>query len=318
MAKKRVDEDDDFDNELENDESIEDVYQEESDESNDDDDSEIIVDDDDSDIDLVIEIDDEDLNLEEDEVSKEEEVESTDEIVLSKHKIEGKHSLKYDSIFKGKKEVPADEDTLEGFAAYYKETIEVDKSSAYHTESIDNESYVRAKMVKERVYDVLKEYTSINFLNNRRKPSRNDFNQYYSLLKKNLKDESFTNVELFNELAVYFSDNLFNMFKLLDNNWRNLIINELQDHIGKNKNSKEITNRNIYEGTEIEFVWYDEILEEERLITGVVLETNYEESIFKIDSFEKIYMVEITDITKILNNTKFKYNLNKLNNIDFL
>ena len=40
--------------------------------------------------------------------------------------------------------------------------------------------------------------------------------------------ESFTNIELFNELAVYLSDNLFNMFKLLDNKWRNLIINELK------------------------------------------------------------------------------------------
>lgn len=318
MAKKRVDEDDDFDNEFDNDTDNENVtYQEEVDEEDsNDDDSEILVDDDDSDLEIVIEIDDEDLNL------TEEEVETSDtensDIILSKHKIEGKHSLKYDSIFKGKKEEPVDEDNLDGFAAYYKETIEVDKSSAYHTESIDNESYIRAKLVKERVYDVLKENTTINFLNNRRKPSRSDFNQYYSLLKKNLKDESFTNVELFNELAVYFSDNLFNMFKLLDNNWRNLIISELQDHIGKNKNSKEITNRNIYEGTEVEFLWVDEILEEEKLITGVVLETDYDESIFKIDSFEKIYMVQISDITKILNNTKFKYNLNKLNNIDFL
>jgi hypothetical protein len=89
-------------------------------------------------------------------------------------------------------------------------------------------------------------------------------------------------------------------------------------HIGKNKNSKDITNRNIYIGTEIEFVWFDEIVEEEKLITGVVLETIYELSTFKVDSFEKIYMVEIDMITKILNNTKFKYNLNKLNNIDFL
>ena len=207
---------------------------------------------------------------------------------------------------------------MDGFATYYKDTIEVDKSSNYHTESIDNESYIRAKLVKERVYEVLKENTSINFLNNRRKPSRLDFNQYYSLLKKNLSEESFTNIELFNELAVYFSDNLFNMFKLLDNNWRNLIISELQDHIGKNKNDKEITNRNIYEGTEIEFVFFDEILDEEKLITGVILEPDYEDSIFKVDSFEKIYIVQISDITKILNNTKFKYNLNKLNNIDFL
>lgn len=319
MAKKRIEDDDDFENDFENDDETEVDYQEDSDDDVSDEESEILVDDDDSDLEIVIEIDDDDLDLIEEEKNEtESEVESPEEIILSKHKIEGKHSLKYDSIFKGKKEDPVDEESLDGFAAYYKETIEVDKSSAYHTESIDNESYIRAKLVKERVYDVLKEHTTINFLNNRRKPSRNDFNQYYTLLKKNLKDESFTNVELFNELAVYFSDNLFNMFKLLDNNWRNLIITELQDHIGKNKNSKDVTNRNIYEGTEVEFIWIDEILEEEKLITGVVLETNYEDSIFKIDSFEKIYMVEISDITKILNNTKFKYNLNKLNNIDFL
>ena len=317
MAKKQIDEDDDFENDFENeDDNV--VYEDESeDDSNDD--SEILVDDDDSDLDLVIEIDEDDLDLtEENESDVKEDSENPEEIILSKHKIEGKHSLKYDSIFKGKKEDPVDEESLDGFAAYYKESIEVDKSSAYHTESIDNESYIRAKLVKEKVYEVLKENTSINFLNNRRKPSRTDFNDYYSLLKKNLKDESFTNVELFNELAVYFSDNLFNMFKLLDNNWRNLIISELQDHIGKNKNAKDITNRNIYEGTEIEFLFIDDILEEEKLITGVVVETDYDESTFKVDSFEKIYVVGIDDITQILNNTKFKYNLNKLNNIDFL
>lgn len=318
MAKKQVDEDDDFENDFEND-NEEQVYEEETDDDDSNDDSEgglSLDDDDDSDLDIIIEIDEDDLSL--DDVVPESDSENANDIVLSKHKIEGKHSLKYDSIFKGKKEDPVDEETMDGFSSYYKETIEVDKSSSYHTESIDNEVYIRTKLVKERVYEVLKENTNINFLNNRRKPSRVDFNSYYSLLKDNLQDESFTNIELFNELAVYFSDNLFNMFKLLDNNWRNLIINELQDHIGKNKNSNDITNRNIYEGTEIEFVWIDDILDEEKLITGVVLETNYEESLFKIDSFERIYWVDINDITKILNNSKFKYNLNKLNNIDFL
>ena len=227
--------------------------------------------------------------------------------------------IKNITIFKGKKEDPVDEDdTADLFSGYYKETIEVDRGSNYHFESIDNEMYVRSKLVKERVYTILGEHTSINFLNNRRKPSRVDFNNYYSLLKSHLKDESFTNVELFNELSVYFSDNLFNMFKLLDNKWRNMIINELQDHIGKNFNSKDITNRNIYEGTEVEFFWIDQITEEEKIITGVVLETHYEENSFKVDSYENIYNINIKQITKILNNTKFKYNLNKLNNIDFL
>jgi hypothetical protein len=319
MAKKLIDEDDDFDNGLENEEQ--DSFVEEP-EENEDDDSEGGVgrldDDDDSDLDIVIEIDEDELDLTKDDNIVQETTEEDDSIVLSKHKIEGKHSLKYDSIFKGKKEDPVDdEESLDGFSGYYKDTIEVDKSSSYHTESIDNETYVRSKLVKERVYEILKENTTINFLNNRRKPSRSDFNTYYTILKSSLETESFTNIELFNELAVYFSDNLFNMFKLLDNNWRNLIISELQDHIGKNANSKEITNRNIYVGTELEFMWEDEF-GEDMIITGVVLECDYDNSMFKIDSYENIYELEINKITKILNNTKFKYNLNKLNNIDFL
>lgn len=273
--------------------------------------------DDDENIDIVIEIDEDDLNITDSKDVVEPETQE-EEIILSKHKIEGKHSLKYDSIFKGKKEDPVDEDAPDGFSSYFKETIEVDKSSSYHTESMDNETYIRSKLVKERVYDILKDNTEINFLNNRRKPSRVDFNEYYSLLKKNLAKESFTNIEIFNELAVYFSDNLFNMFKLLDNQWRNLIISELQEHIGKNQNSKEIKNRNIYIGTEIEFIWLDQLMDEDKLITGVVITTDYENSCFEVDSFEKIYKVELSDITKILNNSKFKYNLNKLNNIDFL
>ncbi len=320
MAKKLIDEDDDFENDFENEDQ--DNFVEEEKEENEDDDSEggvgRLSDDDDGDLDIIIEINEDELDIMKDDNIVQETSEEDDNIVLSKHKIEGKHSLKYDSIFKGKKEDPVDdEESLDGFSGYYKDTIEVDKSSSYHTESIDNETYIRTKLVKERVYEILKENTTINFLNNRRKPSRNDFNNYYTILKNSLKTESFTNIELFNELAVYFSDNLFNMFKLLDNSWRNLIINELQDHIGKNANSKEITNRNIYLGTELEFMWEDEF-GEDMIITGVVIECDYDNSIFKIDSYENIYDLDINKITKILNNTKFKYNLNKLNNIDFL
>ena len=236
MAKKHVsDEDDDFENDFDEIEDFEGPSMEEFEEEDSDDSSDSGLDfGDDEDLDIIIEIDEDDLDLDlQPEVEKV--VDTVDEdIVLSKHKIEGKHSLKYDSIFKGKKEEAVDEDdTSDLFSGYYRETIEVDKGSNYHFESIDNEMYIRTKLVKERVYFVLGEYTTINFLNNRRKPSRVDFNNYYSLLKTHLKDESFTNVELFNELSVYFSDNLFNMFKLLDNKWRNLIITELQDHIGK-------------------------------------------------------------------------------------
>ncbi len=272
----------------------------------------IVVDDDDETFhDDVIEIDETDLELDTPEAES--------EVVLSKHTLQGKHSLKYDSIFKGKKEDPLTEDEVE-FFGNSNETFEVDKSSHYWYESIDNENYIKEKRIKEKVYEVLNEHTDINFLNNRRKPSKSDFNHYYYLLKTHLNSESFTNVELFNELAVYFSDNLFNMFKLLDNKWRNLIILELQDHIGKQNYSNEVRNRNIYEGTEVEFLEEDPtgIKQELVHITGVVIEADYENSIFKINSYERIYEVELLNITKILNNTKFKYNLNKLNNIDFL
>ena len=316
MSKKKTksDEDElqeDFINEIEEvEETEEEFIEEDNSEKN------LQLSDDDESLDIVIEIDEDDLSLDTDIEPKTEaqaEAETEGEIVLSKHKIQGKHSLKYDSIFKGKKEDPLDEMDGDATSMYFNENFEVDKSSNYHYESMDNESYVREKNLKEKVYNVLSNHTDINFLNNRRKPSKTDFNQYYFLLKTHLNSESFTNVELFNELSVYFSDNLFNMFKLLDNKWKNLIINELQEHIGKNPGSKEVKNRNIYIGTEIEF------LDEEGLhITGVVVETFYDEDLFKVDSMEKIYHVVLEDITKIMNNNKFKYNLNKLNNIDFL
>jgi hypothetical protein len=273
--------------------------------------------DDDGDIDIVIEVDDYYFDSESESNIDDDSINSDKDLVLSKHKIEGKHSLKYDSIFKGRKDDSIEEESTDQFPTFSKDSIEVDRSSNYHHESINNEEYIRGKKVKERVYEILKKSSSINFMNNRRKPSRVDFNSYFELLKDNLKQDGFTNVEIFNELAVYFSDNLFNMFKLLDNKWRNVIIQELQDHIGKNSNSKDVQNRNIYEGTEIEFRWIDK-MGEEMIITGVVLETNYLNSSYSVDSYENIYEVELKNITKILNNTKFKYNLNRLNNIDFL
>ena len=267
------------------------------------------------DIDILIEVDDI-IEIDDIETSEIIEIEdSNDDIILSKHKIEGKHALKYDTIFKGKKEDVLNEDEI-GTTDFYNDSFSVSKDSAFFIESYDNEDYLRLKKVKDQIYNILLNKTDINFNSNRRKPSKDDFNKYFFLLKNELKNENFTNIELFSELSVYFSDNLFNMFKLLDNKWKNLIINELQRHIGKTTSSKDITNRNIYIGTEIEFVHTD-MFEEEKIITGVVVNTDYENSTFEVDSFEQYYTVSIKDIINILNNTKFKYNSNKLNNIDF-
>ena len=202
MAKK-VRDDDDFDDEIEdNDVEFEKKIvetEEEEEEEEEDGKSEggsFSLDDEDESLDILIEIDEDDLEfLDKEEETKDENETEEDGIVLSKHKMEGKHSLKYDSIFKGKKETPLDEDEMDGFSMYHKDTIEVDKSSNYYFESIDNENYIRTKLVKERVYATLSEHTGLNFMNNRRKPSRADFNHYYGLLKVNLESESFTNIE---------------------------------------------------------------------------------------------------------------------------
>lgn len=278
--------------------------------------SEEILFDDDESSDLVIEIE-EDLD---DFLKPEEEVVETLpfdnlDLQISKHAEEGKHRLKYDTIFKGKKDNITPDDELEEHINY--ENLEVDKSSTYWFESQDNENYIREKKVKERIYKVLSQKTDLNFVNNRRKPSRVDFNNYYYILKTSLVDEGFTNVEIFNELSVYFSDNLFNMFKLLDNKWRNLIIQELQDHIGKRNYSKDIEWRNIFIGTEVEFLWIDPSGNEIK-ITGAVIEKSEGEDYLKVDSYERYYNLKLGDILRILNNTKFKNNLNKLNNLDFL
>lgn len=235
--------------------------------------------------------------------------------ILSKHKESGKHSLKYDSIFKGKKEDLEDDEYTSG---YFNNDFSYDPQSSYYQETQNNSEYVRDKKLKEKVYEILLEETDLNFMNNRRKPSKVDFNNYYKLLREELSEDSFTSIQIFNELAYYFSDNLFNMFKLLNSKWRNMIINELQEHIGETPESaKEIKPKNLTNGAEIEFEMGDGEGGTKK-ITGIILEANHDEKEYEVDSYENIYIVPIEYITKILNNQKFKYNLNKLNNLDIL
>jgi len=267
---------------------------------------------DDSDVDEVIEITEEDI---EDFKKLDEEVVDDDFETISKHKANGKHSLKYDTIFKGKKDEVTEEDIIDDTS--FNNNWGADVSTQYYHESQNNDEYIREKELKEKVYKVLCSSTQLDFNQNRRKPSRVDFNNYFFLLKTELSGDKFTNIELFNELSFYFSDNLFNMFKLLDNKWRNLIICELQDHIGKRSSDKSIEHKNIPLGSEIEFKSYDLINQVEIMVTGEVTEVICNDK-YMVNSFENYYEVDICHVTKILNNTKYKYNLNKLNNIDFL
>lgn len=242
---------------------------------------------------------------------------------ISKHKQEGKHSLDYDSIFKGKKD-DFDETTDLG-STYRVENFEYEQSSVFYHEAKNNEVYIREKLLKDEVFRILSEKTDINFEANRRKPSAADLNLYYDLLVTELKVHRFTYSELFTSLSEYFSDNYLNMFKLLGNKYRNLVIDELQEHIGKaTSENLKVSHRNLILNAEVEFLVYDEIEERVIDVTGIIIDILQEDDrdittrVYKIDSFENIYLKKISDITKIINNVKYKYNLNKLNNIDFL
>lgn len=234
---------------------------------------------------------------------------------ISKHKESGKHKLNYDTIFKGKKQEPLEEDYTIG---YFNDDFSYDPQSHYYFETQNNDEYVSNKNLKDSIYKILVEKTDLNFKTSRRKPSKKDFNKYYDLLVTELEDDAYTNIEIFNELSYYFSDNLFNMFKLLNSKWRNTILEELQEHIGKTpETSKDVMPRNLSIGAEIEFTMLDEN-GEDKVVTGVIKDTDHENRIYDVDSFECIYEVPIECINKILNNQKFKYNLNKLNNLDIL
>jgi hypothetical protein len=236
-----------------------------------------------------------------------------DDTVVFKHKENDKHKLSYDKIFRGK----LNEEITEEYTMHVEQKFSIDKSTTYWFEHQDNEVYVREKKLKEKIYDILKTNTEMDFHLTRRKPARTEFNGLFNMIVDNVYGENFTMVEIFNELSVYFSDNLFNMFKLLDNRWRLIIISELQRHVGKQSpNAKIIKPKNLTISAEIEFSIIVEDIKQ--LYTGVIIETNHVDGLYKVDSFENIYNVNISDITKILNNNKFRYNINILNNTDFL
>ena len=94
------------------------------------------------------------IEINDDELKFDVKSESSEDVVFSKHSIYGKHSLKYDSIFKGKREDPLTEESAE-MRSGYNENFEVDKSSHYWYESIDNENYVKEKTKNVFLFDIL-------------------------------------------------------------------------------------------------------------------------------------------------------------------
>lgn len=188
-------------------------------------------DDDDDDFEL------EDIVIDDDDVDDETE-ESLEQAKKSvrkptRSKLIGKHSLAHDSIFKGKK-INHDEeyDESEYIIKNAGGSLDINEDMLDFEESRDSIQYYRETRLKAEIKKVLEEFTDINFLANRRKPSKSDFNAYFALLIKELVKFGYTRTEIFIELSGYFSDNIWNMFLLLENKYSNIIIAELKEKNG--------------------------------------------------------------------------------------
>lgn len=232
--------------------------------------------------------------------------------IINKHKISGKHSLADDIIFKGKKDnVKEEEDHQMSVTENF---MPIEQGSSYWEESINNEEYIRRKKIKEDIYDILKEHSKINFESKRRNPSREDFNKYYKLSVEKLKSNGYKRVELFVELAYYFSDNLLNILQLLDSKWRNPILQELEEYVGKVDHDKlhKLEKKNIKVDSEINFVI------DEKVLSGKVVEILEDDKDYLVDTMENKYEIKFESIVKISNNNKIKHDLNKLKYLDFL
>lgn len=163
--------------------------------------------------------------------------EETQQQPISKHKIKGKHALKYDKIFKGKK----DENENDEFESSYIEfengnqIFESDSSTSYFFEKENPDEAVRLFDLKNDVYEVLVNKLRIDISTSRRKPSKEEFNMYYDILVRTLDLTKYNHMEIFVDLAYYFSDTIENMFKMLDEHWGAVIAKELLGKVKQNE-----------------------------------------------------------------------------------
>jgi hypothetical protein len=147
----------------------------------------------------------------------------------NKHKLDGKHSLERDILFTGKLEEKDENDPdYQSYQVFYNEEVSIETGSQYEYESMNNEDYVNDLHLEKDIFDLLSENTNLDFTQNRRKPKREDFNGYYNMLLKHLSGK-YTNCEIFVALSYYFTDNIFNMYKLLNKKHATNIIVELKN-----------------------------------------------------------------------------------------
>lgn len=146
---------------------------------------------------------------------------------IGKHKIEGKHSLDRDTIFFGKIEEEVDENLESSFNDYYEDNYSIEAGTIQEDETLHQDKLHNKKELSQEVYLILKKNTKLDFHSNRRKPNKQTFNNYFDLLIETL-DYKYEKCEIFVELSYYFTDNIYNMFKLLNKELATSIIKELK------------------------------------------------------------------------------------------
>lgn len=148
------------------------------------------------------------------------------------HKLDGKHSLKRDTIFNGK----IAENSINEFEYYgqlsetdftFSDTI-IEKGSVFEEESRNSELFTNRRNLSRDIYNILSTKTDIDFKANRRRPNKVVFNDYYKLVLNDI-GHKYTKSEIFVELSYFFTDNIFNTYKLLNKNYAMGIINELRE-----------------------------------------------------------------------------------------
>jgi len=190
------------------------------------------------DSDIIIEGDDE-LKIEVDDEEKtsgfDDEFDDLDEDTVyfkfntTTHRMEGKHSLKRDTIFNGKLNEENEEDMYSSNSEYFGNNgTPIKKGTLFNLESQNFHDMEEQRELKKRMYNLLKENTNIDFKSNRRKPNKQFFNEYYEMLLKELGNK-YTKSEIFVELSYYFTDHIFNIYKLLYPIHATNIIKELKD-----------------------------------------------------------------------------------------
>jgi hypothetical protein len=144
----------------------------------------------------------------------------------NKGKLLGKHSLHTDTIFKSSF-IKKDEDEEEYSSLTGDNNFDIDPTSNSFSTDSDSEEYGRLKFLKEKINSYLVNETDFDLSNNRKKPTKEKFNEVFSILIKNFSEDGYSNTEIFVEYAPYFSEDLYAMFKMLDKKYSLVILKNI-------------------------------------------------------------------------------------------